>query len=195
MTELQFFYSRGYRVAHLTHLRRHQFEYSHTLGVWVKYENTPQGVRGRIAYIEAGELAYASATDDSHPFTALRNMHQRLTTRPNDVVSKALRYGYDYRDIQKYLDAGYQYEYGVFVRRERLTAFDFRVKLVFLDAQDKIRETFARANRPEKALQRAYRYRYFILEHGSLRAAWQICFEDTPHQSAPSYIQPALAFA
>lgn len=117
-------------------------------------------------------------------------------------IQAAHKYGYSLKTIARLTREGYTYEFGVFIKRERIRqpVQAHRVTIAFLyEPHDQpaliptVRRTFAIAETPQKALRRAYRYRRWINNYGSLTRGMMMGQSLTPSR-APAQDIDALAY-
>jgi hypothetical protein len=179
MSNLLHAYHAGYTVEDIARLSRAGYEFQHDghLDIWLRYTDAPNGDKTcHLAFYHNHQVCRVSANAMT-PYRA-RSRALRLRTAMldgRDILARAVLYGFAYEDVQGLLDAGYRYEYGVFIRRERLDSphLRYRTRMVFLDDANQMRRTWARAETPQKAQRRAYGYIRAMKEHGSLLNAWQ----------------------
>lgn len=92
-----------------------------------------------------------------------------------EMLKKSRLAGFEFKFATHMLREGFVFEGGVWLRGDVLPTLHlpYMVTIYFHNADGKLVSTLARAESKRKALKRAYRYRYWIMEHGSLMGGFK----------------------
>jgi len=174
--DLQKPFKAGYPLESIAKLHRDGYAYHDTVNAFMLFEDAERGqVTCHMAYLHELAVKHLHVTG----YNALNakklalRQRQRLIHDPTGQLSLATKYGFSREAAQRLIDAGYKYEFGAFVRREKFNNGHFVTKFAFLMDNGTMRETIAHGGTPRQAVQRGYGYVRRIRQHGSLITAFK----------------------
>lgn len=162
----------GYSLKQMAPLVRDGYAFHEAQRAWYMFDTLEnEEVVAHIAYLFDGEvqkLSVKSHNTLAAKFAARRMADKAIAKHP---LAMATRYGFSEATAKRLLDQGYRWNFGTFVRREKLSDC-YRVTVAFLDDDNRTRQTIGMSPDMPTAERRAYRFVRMIQEHGSLTTAF-----------------------